>query len=131
MAVLKHSRQRDAIMENLRMRKDHPTADMVFSDIRKVFPNISLGTVYRNLALLTDIGEIQKLTPDGIADRYDGNPAPHNHFICRSCGSVLDLDGVDEHKLEELAGKNFDGVIESCSVNFYGVCGTCRRENAH
>ena len=62
MAELKHSRQRDYIRENLRHRTDHPTADMIYEDIRKGYPRISLGTVYRNLTLLADLGEIRKLT---------------------------------------------------------------------
>ena len=92
MPTLKYSRQRESIKDNLMHRTDHPTADMVYSDIRKVYPNISLGTVYRNLALLSDLGEIQKLTTSDGAVRFDGNTAPHNHFTCRKCGSVLDLE---------------------------------------
>ena len=66
MPALKYSRQRESIKENLMNRFDHPTADMVYSDIRKIYPNISLGTVYRNLSLLSDLGEIRKLvTSDG------------------------------------------------------------------
>ena len=87
MATLKYSRQRESIKENLMHRRDHPTADMIYTDIRKIYPNISLGTVYRNLALLSDLGEIRKLTVDGGADRFDGNISPHNHFTCRRCSA--------------------------------------------
>ena len=70
MAALKYSRQRECIKNYLRGREDHPTADMIYSSIRREFPNISLGTVYRNLSLLIELGEIQKITTDG-ADRFD------------------------------------------------------------
>lgn len=127
MAELKHSRQRDAIVRNLRNRCDHPTADMIYSDIRREFPNISLGTVYRNLSLLADMGEIKRLPATKGADRFDGNMKPHDHFICRICGSVQDMDFVDTRKLEAEAQKaqGFEGVIEDSTVNFYGICGDC------
>lgn len=72
MATLKYSRQRESIKEFLMTRTDHPTADTVYHQLRKIYPNISLGTVYRNLALLADIGEIQKICTGDGADRFDG-----------------------------------------------------------
>ena len=130
MAVLKYSRQREAIYNNLRQRKDHPTADMIFADIRKDFPNISLGTVYRNLSLLSDLGKIQKLAADGIADRFDGNVLPHDHFICRKCGAMTDMDFVDTERFKEEAARRFDGENESCSIVFYGICADCKKKEA-
>ncbi|MGN0363121.1 MAG: transcriptional repressor [Bilifractor sp.] len=135
MAALKYSRQREAIYNNLQHRKDHPTADMIFVDIRKEFPNISLGTVYRNLSLLSDLGKIQKLTADGIADRFDGNILPHDHFICQKCGAMMDMDFVDTERFKEEAARHFDGTIDRCSVIFYGTCPDCKQkeeaENEH
>ncbi len=129
MAGLKRSRQREAIVSNLRSRKDHPTADMVYREIRNEFPQISLGTVYRNLSLLVDIGEIRKITTGTGAEHYDGDIRPHNHFICRSCGKVTDMnDFIDSDKIRKLASENFDGQIEECSIQFYGICGECRRK---
>ena len=72
MATLKYSRQRESIKEFLMTRKDHPTADVVYENMKKIYPNISLGTVYRNLSLLSEIGEIQKLSNFGGADHFDG-----------------------------------------------------------
>ena len=130
MAVMKHSRQREAIKANLMQRYDHPTADMIYADIRKEFQNISLGTVYRNLSQLTDLGEIRRLPSDGGADHYDGNMRPHSHFFCRVCGAIVDLAPVDGKKVEIKAGKDFDGVIEESKVTFIGVCGKCARKQA-
>ena len=93
------------------------------------FPNISLGTVYRNLSLLSDIGEIQKLSTGIGPDRFDGNPAPHYHFICKHCGSVLDLsvDGLDH--INVLANQGFDGEIEGHITYFYGKCADCKKNS--
>ena len=90
--MIKHSKQRDCIHAFLMTRQDHPTAETVYMNIRRDFPKISLATVYRNLSLLADMGEIQKIsTPDG-PDRFDARTEPHVHFSCDCCGSVIDLE---------------------------------------
>lgn len=129
MATLKFSRQRESIKEYLQHTAEHPTADMVYENIRKIYPNISLGTVYRNLALLADLGEARKVTGIDGADRYDGNTVPHNHFICTRCGSVIDLEMEDISSIQDHAARNFDGKIEGFSVNFFGVCGNCIKKS--
>ena len=127
MAELKYSRQREAVYNFLTTRKDHPTADFVYTNIREEYPNVSLGTVYRNLQLLTSIGHIQKIrVGDGI-DHFDADISPHNHFYCRKCGSVIDLDMDNIDSINEIAGKNFDGRIEDHIICFTGVCGKCLR----
>ena len=111
--------------------QEHPTADTVYMHVKKEFPNISLGTVYRNLNLLTDIGEAIKIsTPDG-GDRFDGTVQPHNHFLCTKCGRFLDLE-LDMKSIEEmnrLANDCFDGMITSSSTLFYGECSDCIRKS--
>lgn len=128
MAATKFSRQREAIRENLRNRCDHPTADMIFQDIKSVYPNVSLGTVYRNLTFLVDRGEIIKLPQEDGSTRYDGDIQPHDHFNCRVCGSVKDLHVSNPVDLAQEAASQFDGIVESCSVTYYGVCADCRRD---
>ena len=103
MKTLKYSRQRESIKANLMNRHDHPTADALYASIREEFPNISLGTVYRNLNLLVETGEILKLTCGNGPDHYDGNVAPHYHFVCRECGQVYDMD------LDEMTDLNASG----------------------
>lgn len=121
----KYSRQRESIKTFLAGRYDHPTAETVYLNIRQEFPNISLGTVYRNLSLLAEIGEIQKLSTGFGPDRFDGNPAPHYHFYCNSCGSVLDLKVSELDHINILAGQDFDGEIQGHAVYFYGTCPAC------
>lgn len=123
--MLKHSKQREAIKKFLVGRCDHPTAETVYLGIKEEFPNISLGTVYRNLSVLADIGEIQKLSTGMGPDRFDGNPAPHYHFICRECGCVLDLSVEGLNHINILAGQEFDGEIEGHITYFYGKCPKC------
>lgn len=128
--MLKYSRQRESIKNFLATRYDHPTAETVYTNIREEFPNISLGTVYRNLALLSEIGEIQKLATGIGPDRFDGNPAPHYHFTCNRCGQVLDLDVSELDHINILAGQNFDGEIEGHITYFYGKCPDCKGKNS-
>jgi Fur family peroxide stress response transcriptional regulator len=125
MAALKYSRQRESIKEFLQSRCDHPTADTIYDNIRIIYPNISLGTVYRNLSLLASIGEINKISTGDGPDRFDGNVAPHYHFVCRNCHSVIDLDMEDIGYIKDVASKNFKGKIDGHITNFYGVCEDC------
>lgn len=124
--MLKYSKQRESIKNFLVTRYDHPSAETVYLNIRREFPNISLGTVYRNLNLLAEIGEIQKLSPGIGPDRFDGNPAPHYHFICRHCGCVMDLTVSGLDHINILAGQDFDGEIEGHITYFYGTCPSCK-----
>ena len=105
-------RQRESIKEFLTGRTDHPTADFVYENMKQIYPNISLGTVYRNLSLLADLGEIQKLSSFGGADRFDARTVPHCHFMCTRCGRVMDVfsEHIDK-SLESIAADFKDGQI--------------------
>ncbi len=122
---LKHSKQRDSIMDFLSTRKDHPTADTVYINVRQTFPNISLGTVYRNLTLLADIGEILRIRVGDGVDHFDFDTSPHYHFICSQCGGVSDLDMKNMDDLTEAAQQNFEGEVEGHVTYFYGRCPNC------
>lgn len=124
--VMKYSRQREAIKDFLKTRNDHPTADVVYINVKQEFPNISLGTVYRNLTLLSNLGEIQKLNMGDGADHFDANITPHYHFICKDCGSVIDLDMVSIENVNDIAGADFNGKIAGHVTYFYGKCGNCK-----
>jgi Fur family peroxide stress response transcriptional regulator len=110
--ALKYSRQREAIKSFLMTRKDHPTADVVYENVRKEFPNISLGTVYRNLTLLSDMGELLRLRVGDGMDHFDADTSPHYHFICQDCGRVIDLDMDSLEAIDNIAGANFGGQIK-------------------
>ncbi len=123
--ALKYSRQREVIKNFLMTRKDHPTADVVYMNVRKIYPSISLGTVYRNLQLLSELGEIKKLNVGDGVDHFDADTSPHYHFICKECGSVIDLQMGNIDTIKDIAGVNFDGQIAGHITYFYGICGNC------
>lgn len=131
MPAIKYSRQREAIKNFLMTRKDHPTADVVYSSVRNEFPNISLGTVYRNLTLLADLGEIARLRVGDGVDHFDYDTSPHYHFVCTKCGSVVDLDMDALQEIDQLNGMDFDGNLIAGHVTyFYGTCSCCRKSSA-
>lgn len=125
--TLKYSRQREAVRTFLCSRKDHPTAEVVYENLRKDFPHISLGTVYRNLSLLVELGEAIKFPGLDGYDHFDGNPNPHYHFICNECNAVIDLKFPNIEDLNSNANKNFDGIITGHSAYFYGKCKNCSK----
>lgn len=125
MTTIKYSRQREAIKEYLSHTKEHPTADMVFMNIKNIYPNISLGTVYRNLNLLADMGEIIKINgQDGVV-RFDSKSKPHYHFICDICGNVMDIEMEPIDHIIELANGHFKGKVEGHNTFFTGKCEEC------
>lgn len=126
MKSVKFSRQRECIKNYLMSRKDHPTADMVYEAVRQEYPNISLGTVYRNLNFLVEYGDIIKIRCDESCDRFDANTSKHYHFICRNCGRVIDLEMIPVDHIDVLAGEHFSGVIEGHQAFFYGLCEVCK-----
>ncbi len=124
--ITKYSKQREAIKEYLSQTKEHPTADTVYTNIRAVLPNISLGTVYRNLNLLAEQGEILKINCEDGSVHFDGNLDPHYHFICKSCGKIFDIEMESIDFINKIAGASFGGKIEGHIVHFYGKCPDCK-----
>jgi len=127
MRIRRRSRQRETILRILKNTKSHPTADWVYQKARKEIPNISLGTVYRNLRALWEEGKIQKLTFGSSFDRYDGDTSFHYHFACQACGKVYDVeaDGGEE-LIREVEGKT-GFRIQGVRMHFFGLCRRCRR----
>ena len=121
------TRQRKVILEALRQMKSHPCAEEIYEMVRKRLPKISLGTVYRNLEILADIGEIQQLHYGGTLKRFDGNPENHYHIRCTCCGRIehAPLDSVEpvENGLQEKT----DYKIIGHRLEFIGLCPECAR----
>lgn len=131
MKTLKYSRQRESIKASLMNRHDHPTADTLYMSIREEFPNISLGTVYRNLNLLVELGEVRKLSCGEGADRFDADTTPHYHFICRRCGEVHDLPMETLNTMNQAAQEYCNGEVDSHITYFYGTCNDCLKNFQH
>ena len=121
----KHSKKRDAIYECLRSTKSHPSADWIYARLKPEIPDLSLGTIYRNLNLFREEGLIVSVgTVDGL-ERFDADVSPHMHFVCRVCGAVIDAGGaaLPEALLEQAAEA---GAVEDCRITFSGVCHSCQ-----
>lgn len=127
MATLNYSRHREAILRFLMTRTDHPTAEIIYNNLKEEFPKISLGTVYRNLTILSDIGEIQRIPCGDASEHFDGNAYPHPHFVCNECFAVMDLKMDNLDFLNTLANQGFDGKIEKLQLIFYGKCPKCAK----
>ncbi len=122
----KHFRKRDAILTYLRETKEHPSAETVYASLKPQIPDLSLGTVYRNIALFKQQGQIISLGSVNGVERYDGNINPHVHFVCTGCGSICDLHGLQvPQELNESAAKEADAQVDHCHLTFHGRCRTC------
>ena len=123
---MRKTHQRTALMEILSRHKDHPSADQLYLEARKTLPRISLGTIYRNLEILSRNGSILKIETAGGQKRYDPNPLPHPHFRCTRCGILEDvpesvpfIPGIPD-------GAWLEGrVIRGITVEYFGVCRNC------
>ncbi len=122
----KYSRQRAALLTLLQSTKTHPTAEWLYQELKREFPKISLATVYRNLNLLVDSGEILRLDIGTGTERFDAATNRHYHFICRRCLAVLDLDMPPMDTLDRRAEENNAVHVEKHTLLFYGVCQNCQ-----
>jgi Fur family peroxide stress response transcriptional regulator len=98
-------------------------------NLKEKEPNISLATVYRNLTLLSEMGEIQRLDLGGGGDHFDAERAVHDHFICKECGCVLDLEAKDISQEITNAVEGFAGKIDGHVIYYYGLCPACCGSN--
>ena len=126
--VRKHSKKRDAILNCIRDTTCHPTAEWVYQQLKPDFPDLSLGTVYRNIAMFKEEGVIQSIGVVNGLERFDYTTEPHTHFICAECGKVVDLEHVvlPAAVLEDAVT---DGTITSYQLLFTGVCSQCGGSN--
>ncbi|WP_320173626.1 transcriptional repressor [Maridesulfovibrio sp.] len=120
----RRSKQRELILEELKGLTCHPTADELYERVRKRLPNISLGTVYRNLELMADNGVILKIETSG-KNRFDGNAEPHPHIRCLQCGKVDDImNNVAAPAINAVEARGYD--IKGCSIEYFGFCPECQ-----
>lgn len=124
---LRMTRQRRLILEELRRVNDHPSADQIYERVRRHLPRISLGTVYRNLEVLSELGEIQTLELGCSLKRFDGTPHDHYHIRCLHCDRLEDapvavVDGMETDLAEKTGFQVFGHKLE-----FIGICPDCSR----
>ena len=124
MAAHKRSKKRDIVLDVLKSTKGHPSAQWVYLEARKFAPDISLGTVYRNLGMFKDEGTISSVGVVDGEERYDFNVMPHTHFVCVQCKKVIDIDDKNicvNDKIEQHYGVK----VESRAVVYNGLCCEC------
>lgn len=128
MAARKTSKKRQAILDALMTTTEHPNAEWLYQKLKPEYPDLSLGTVYRNLSLFADAGEISRLGGFGSQERFDGRTDPHAHLLCVECGRVMDVETPAlEPKLCALAESASGAEVRACTLTFTGVCPNCRR----
>jgi Fur family peroxide stress response transcriptional regulator len=120
---MRYSHQREKILEAVKSVKTHPTADMVYDGLHADNPNLSLGTVYRNLALLALNGDITPIYTGDNKVHYDGDTDPHCHFVCKSCSKIIDVFIQPQIPTEVLNETEF--LVEEKKTIFYGRCKNC------
>lgn len=122
------TKQRKAILNILKNTDIHPTADWIYDQVKEEIPNISLGTVYRNLNVLEDMGEIMVLDYGSSYSRYDGNPKNHYHFKCENCEQVFDIEHNVIEDLNKRVNENTPFKVNTHRLEFYGLCPECQKK---
>ena len=126
MECKKHFRKRDAILTCLRQTTVHPSAEWIFTQLKPEIPDLSMGTVYRNLTLFKEQGIITSVGTVKGVERFDGNTDPHVHFFCTECGAVVDLTGLTvPEELNKAAATETGGQVGTCQLTFTGICMEC------
>jgi Fur family peroxide stress response transcriptional regulator len=124
--LARKSVQRDAILRIMKNTTSHPGADWVYEQVRKEMPNISMGTVYRNLHLLARSGEISQIDDISGQSRFDGNIENHYHFRCEKCGRLFDLDEPVDRSIEDRVARKTGFKINKHHLELIGLCPDCQ-----
>ncbi|QSQ08931.1 Peroxide-responsive repressor PerR [Koleobacter methoxysyntrophicus] len=122
------TKQRRIILDVLRSTTSHPTADWLYEKVKDKIPNISLGTVYRNLNILKEMNEIMELNYGSTYSRFDGNPQNHYHFVCERCGRVFDIDEEVHREMDRRVEEKTGFTVRYHRMEFYGTCRECQNE---
>ncbi len=124
---LSNTNQRRIIIEELRKLKTHPTADELYAIVREKLPQISLGTVYRNLELLAEAGKIWKLELSGKQKRFDGNVNKHFHMRCSNCGRIEDMEADEMSEIDDKLNDLVDKLkVDGYRLELSGLCSKCK-----
>lgn len=125
---MNNTKQRTLIYETVQGSYAHPTADDVFREVRQTLPNISLGTVYRNLNVLTELEKIRKISVPGQPDHFDRQSTWHDHMVCVHCGKVLDVTLRSTPSLEQQLAVQSGLQITGYALVAYCVCPACEKQ---
>jgi len=121
----KRSKQREQILQLLQNTGKHPAADWIYNHLRDDFPNLSMGTVYRNLNILIEQGLIKKIDFGSTFDRFEANISDHYHFVCESCGAIIDLDHPVDKSLNNQIEIETSYKVSHHKIEYFGICDKC------
>ena len=125
--ITKQFKKRNAIYECLCSTDTHPSAEMVHEMLQAEHPDISLATVYRNLAKFKAEGRIMSVATVKGTERFDANTTPHVHFICSNCDAVIDLHQIPmPRSLDGEIHSSSGCKVENCQLTYTGLCGNCQ-----
>lgn len=123
------TKQKTLILSAVFASRAHPTAEQVYDKLKGEMPGLSLGTVYRNLNRMAELGQIRRLSVTGSPDRFDGDLTPHHHICCSACGAFSDYFNIsDESALDELISSRTGFEIQRHETVFYGLCPECKKK---
>ena len=130
-ATSKNFKKRNAILAYLQHSDAHPSAETIYTDLKPEIPDLSLGTVYRNLKLFQQQGLVSSIATVHGVERFDANTAPHVHFICEGCDAVIDLHQLSTpQSLCSEAESCIGCSVGSCQLSFTGKCRSCLEAQA-
>ena len=124
------SAKRDAIYQTLASTDVHPSAEWVYQKLKPKLPGLSLGTVYRNLSVFKEMGLARSVGVVNGHERFDAKMTPHPHFVCQRCYRIIDIPGgfnILDNKIYQNVEIECDAKVETHSITFYGLCGSCKR----
>lgn len=127
---LRKSKQRDRILALLQNTRSHPTANSIYDELKGEFPSLSLGNVYRNLNILVEQGLVERLDFGSTFDRYEAKIEPHLHFVCESCGRIVDIDvpdALDQELVQHVQDKT-GFQVDRQRMEVFGLCDSCRQD---
>ena len=125
----RHSRKREAILRAIRSTGSHPSAEWVYQTLKPDYPDLSFGTVYRNLAFFRERGDIQSVGVVRGQERFDAVTTPHSHFVCNCCGAVMDLHQIQpDADLDRAVSRQYGLVVDHHALTFYGRCPSCTKK---
>ena len=124
--AVRYSKKREAILNAIQSTTCHPSADWVYQTLKPSHPDLSLGTVYRNLEFFQQHGMVHSVGVVNGQERFDATTAPHTHFVCRCCGEVIDLHEVClDDDLDRTVCEQYGLAIERHELVFHGLCQKC------
>lgn len=127
--TVRYSKKREAILNAIQSTNCHPSAEWIYQQLKPSHPDLSLGTVYRNLTFFLEHDLVQRVGTVQGQERFDAIVTPHSHFVCDCCGSILDLPEIDSGAgLDQSVSQQYGLAVQRHKLTFYGLCPSCTNQ---